>query len=187
MSNRSRNLPNRQSEAAREAREQAAAYDSLFSEQEIELEDGTKLMIPPHPDFGMLDDDEMDAYEELQFKLDTEYDRFPDVYIPEQKLKDPTTGKENGVVIPADTQRGELMRPFRIKDQLVKPPHSRQIVMAALGEVKYKQLKEGGRSAADVWRIWGRQGVAAKARQAADPFPDGSPQPLASVSEADSE
>jgi hypothetical protein len=48
----------------------------------------------------------MEDYEALQFAVNNEYDREPDVYIPEQRLKDPTTGEETGVVLPPQTVRG---------------------------------------------------------------------------------
>lgn len=168
------------SRPASEAREQAEAYDSLFANQQLPLDDGTVMSIPPHPDFGMLDDDRIEAYEELLFEIET-YDREPDIFIPEQRLKDPETGHETGVILPAETRRGALKRPFRKDGALVKPPHSVRVVQAVLGEVEYKRLQEGGRSAADVWRIWGRQGLEVRDRQSRDPKSHGGPVDLAAV------
>lgn len=165
-----------------EARTQAEAYDSLFANRELALNDGTVMSIPPHPDFGMLDDERTEAYEELLFEVDTIYDREPDIYIPEQRLRDPETGNETGRVIPEETVRGALKRPFRINGELVKPPYSIRVVQAALGELEYKRLKEGGRSAADVWKIWGQQGLEVKERQALDSKSNGSPVDVAPVS-----
>lgn len=186
-----RNLANAAEKAAREAREQAEAYDSLLADGEIELIDGTTLSIPPHPDLGMLDDDRMEAYEELMFEVES-YDRFPDIFIPEQRLRDPETGNETGVVLPSDTRQGAVKRPYRKTDPegntvLIKPPHSVKVVQACLGELDYKRLVEGGRSAKDVWKVWGRQGLDLKERQADDPKSDGSVVALAPVPEADSE
>lgn len=181
-----KNLPHTSSKAAREAREQAEAYDSLLADTELTLEDGSTIKIPPHPDLGMLDDDRMEAYEELMIEVES-YDREPDMFIPEQRLRDPETGKETGVVLPADTREGALKRPYRKDGQLIKPPHSVKVVQAVLGEIEYKRLREGGYSAKDVWRIWGRQGLDLKERQAADPKSDGGSVDLAAVPASDSE
>lgn len=153
------NLDNTSPDAATEAREQADAYESLFADPEITLEGGTILKIPPHPDFGMLDDEAMEAYEELLFAKDTLYEREPDIYIPEQRLRDPKTGQENGIVLPSEIKPGDVKYPYRLKEngQLVKPPHALQVVKAALGEVKYKELRDGGCSAKDVWKAWNAQ------------------------------
>ena len=179
-------LPNTPSDAVAKAREQAEAYASLFADQDLELDDGTIMKIPPHPDLGMIDDDQMEAYEELLVEVES-YDREPDIYIPEQRLKDPNTGQETGVVLPADTQQGALKRPYRKDGVLVKPPHSVRVVQAVLGPEKYKALRAGGRSAKDVWRLWGEQGLELRQRQAIDSKSDGSPVGLVSVPEGDSE
>jgi hypothetical protein len=194
MSNRSRgrqNLPTTAAEAAQQAREQADAYDSLFAPTELELEGGDTLSIPPHPNFGMLDDEATEAYEELLFERDTLYERTPDIIYPETRVKDPTTGKETGAVIPGETQQGQLKTPYRIKDddgtsKLVKPPWNVKVVQAVLGE-DYKKLRDGGRSCADVWRIWGKQGIEVAARNQFRQAIDAGVMGMASVPEADSE
>jgi len=165
-------------EAAREAREQAEAYDSLFANQKLELADGSIMEIPPHPDFGMLDDERMEDYEDLMFELDTTYDREPDIYIPEQVI--------DGMTMPAETKRGDLLRPYRRNGERVRPSHSIRVVKAALGEDAYAQLKAGGRCAADVWRIWGKQGLEVNQRRFQGSQINGSTVDLASISEADS-
>lgn len=183
-------LPTATPDFAAQAREQADEYDSLFANTDLELNDGTTLSVPPHPDFGMLDDDAMDAYTELLYVRDTEYEREPDIYYPEQRLKNPD-GTESGVVLPADTKRGDLKSPYRTKDAegnstLVKPAWTTQLVMAALGEPNYRRLREGGKSSADVWRIWGRQGVEAQARETFRSQVNASPVALAPVPKTDS-
>lgn len=181
----SRNLPNTAPNAGRQARDQASAYDSLFADTKLELDDGSFISVPPHPDLGMLDDDQMDAYEDLVIEQES-YDREEDIYIPEQRLLD-AQGNETGVVLPARTEPGALKRPFRINGVRVKPAHSVRVAQIALGEEGYARLRKGGRSAADVWRIWGRQAAELADRQAAD---DKSPRGalgLATVSETDSE
>lgn len=178
-------LPTTSEDAAREAREQADAYDSLFAPQPLELDDGGVVMVPPHPDYGMLDDDRMEDWDELMFAVDTEYDREPDIFIPEQHVKGPD-GNDTGIVMPAETRRGGLLRPFRTKGKLVKPSHSVKVVIACLGEVEYKRLRAGGRCAADVWKIWADTSDKIKGRQASDPKSEGSTVAVAPVPASDS-
>lgn len=190
--NRPRNLETTSAEAAAEARAQAEAYESLFASTPLELDNDEVMMIPPHPDFGMLDDDNIEAYEELLFERDENYEREPDIHVPEQRLRDANTGEETGIVLPADTQRGALKRPFRIKDaqgqvKLLKPPWSVKVVQAAIGETEYKRLRAGGKCAGDVWKIWGKQGIIARQRQVGDPKSIGSSVDLEAVPETDSE
>lgn len=172
--------------AAREAREQAEAYKSIFANRDLELDDGSSISIPPHPDFGMLDDDALEAYEELMFEVDTKYDREPDIVIPEHYEKD-EDGVEVGSLLPAETIRGALRIPFRKNNELVKPPHRIHIVQIVLGEAGYKRLRQGGRSAGDVWKIWSMQGLEIRERQLRDPKSAGGVVALAAVPQADSQ
>lgn len=181
--NNPRNLPNTAPNAGRQAREQAKVYDSLFADTPLELDDGTVMMIPPHPDLGMLDDEQMDAYEDLLMEME-DYDREEDIYIPEQRLLD-ANGNETGVVLPATTERGKLKRPFRKNGVRVKPAYSVRVACIALGDKGYERLRAGGRSAADVWRVWGRQAAELSDRQAEDSKSDGSALGLASVPTSD--
>lgn len=177
-------LPTASEESAAEAREQADAYESLFGNTELELDGGDTISIPPHPDYGMLDDDAMEAYEEYLFEIDTEYDREDDVVVPPQTIRD-----ENGHVVttlPGSTQRGALKRPYRKNNVLVKPPHSVKVVQIALGEAEYKRLKDGGRSSKDVWEIWGKQAARIAERRAADSKSARSSVDLAAVSASNS-
>jgi hypothetical protein len=148
-------------EAQAEARTQADEYDSLFGNTELELDGGATVSVPPHPDYGMLDDDKMEAWDELRFEVDTVYDREPDIHIPEQTL-------DGGLKLNAETQRGALKVPYRKGGALVKPAHSVKVVQIALGEAEYKRLRDGGRNASDVWKIWGKQSIAIKERQQRD-------------------
>lgn len=179
MSQKIRNLPHTAANAAQQAREQADAYDSLFADIEMELDDGTTISIPPHPDLGMLDDDAMEQYEELQFEMES-YDREEDIHIPEQRLLD-ASGNENGVVLPATTTPGALKRPYRKDGVLIKPPHSVRVAKIALGEAGYQRLVAGGRSAGDVWRAWAKQAAELRDREAADSKSEGSSVDLEAV------
>ena len=174
-----RNLPHTSPTAGTQAREQADAYDSLFADIKMELDDGTVISIPPHPDLGMLEDEAMEQYEELQFEMES-YDREEDIHIPEQRLRD-ANGNENGVVLPAATSRGALKRPYRKDGELIKPPHSVRVARIALGEAGYQKLVAGGKSAGDVWRAWAKQAAELRDREAADSKSDGGAVDLAAV------
>lgn len=175
-----RNLAAAAPDVAAEAREQADEYDSIFGNTPLELGNGKgTLMVPPHPDYMMLDDEKMDEYDQLMFDVDTKYDRHPDIHIPEQTL-------DGGLKLAAETQRGAVMRPFRINNELVKPAHSVRVVQVALGAADYALLKEGGLNASDVWKIWGRQSQLIKERQQRDSKSAGSGVDLAAVPPADS-
>lgn len=178
-----RNLPHTDPNAGAQAREQANAYDSVFADTPIELKDGSVVLVPPHPDLAMLSDEAMEAYEELQFEMES-YDREEDIHIPEQRLKD-SDGNETGVVLPASTSRGALKRPYRKDGKLVKPPYSVRVARIALGEAEYKRLVEGGRSSADVWRVWGTQAAELRKRANDDSKSDAGALAVEAVSEAD--
>lgn len=183
--NSPRKLPHTPPDSGAKAREQANAYDSLFADTPLELDDGDPVMVPPHPDLGMLSDEAMELYEELQFEMES-YDREEDILIPEQRLKD-SHGNETGVVLPGSTTPGSLKRPYRKDGVLIKPPHTVRVAQIALGEAEYKRLCDGGKSSADVWRIWGSQAADLRERQNSDSKSDGGPLDLETVSSTDRE
>ena len=174
-----RNLPHTAPGAGKQAREQGSAYDSLFGDTELELDDGNTILVPPHPDLGMLDDEAMEQYEELQFEMES-YDREEDIHIPEQRLKD-SNGNETGVVLPASVSQGALKRPYRKNGELIKPPHSVRVARLALGDATYQKLVAGGKSAGDVWRIWAKQAAELRDREAEDSKSEGGSVDLAAV------
>lgn len=173
------NLPTTSPDAGKEALTQADEYESIFGTTDLLLDNGDVVKVPPHPDYGMCSDEAQEAYDELLFAVDTLYDREPDVLVPEQNL-------ENGFILPAETRRGALKQPPRIGGELVKPPHTVKVAKIALGEIEYKRLQEGGRSAADVWKIWGEQGIKMKERQQRDSKSNGGALAVAPVPPADS-
>lgn len=173
MSNRQPTPP--AGDGPRKAREQATAYKSRFAPIPMTLEypDGTteEIELPPHPNLRLLDDDCLDAYEDLLFEAEETYDREPDLVIPEQKL-------DNGIVLPKEVRRGVLKSPYRRtvtdddgneKTELVKPPWSVKVCEACLGEETYKKIRAAGKSAADVWAIWNEQGLELADRETSDP------------------
>lgn len=180
MANTVRNLPHTGPKAGEQAREQATEYDSVFADTELVLSDGDTISIPPHPDLAMLSDEAMDAYEELQFEMES-YDREEEIIIPEQRLKD-SDGNETGIVLPGTVQPGALKRPYRKDGVRITPPHSVKVAQIALGEEGYRKLVAGGKSAADVWRIWGTQATELQRRKAEDSKSDGGSVDLAPIS-----
>lgn len=181
------------SDNTRHAREQAAEYDSPFASTELKLDDGTVIVVPPDPRLRLLDDDALAALDRLNLEIES-YDRHPDIFIPEQKIKD-RVGNE--ITLPSETRPGALKEPHRKTDEtgqqiLLDPPYTVQVVQIALGQEDYARLRAGkinGRrgSAADVNRIWNEQGAALVKRQAADSKSDGSPGVLEGISPSDSE
>jgi hypothetical protein len=159
MANHESQLPRVPGSGVR-AREQADAYDSMFSSIPLELSDGSILELPPHPNLGMLDDEQQEAYEELMFEMES-YDREPDIIFKEQTLP-------SGTIVPQEVRRGELKTPYRKDGALVKPPHRTRVVQVALGEKAYARLLEGGKGAVDVWRCWHEQMMRITERQASD-------------------
>jgi hypothetical protein len=178
-------LPTAGENAAAEALTQADEYEALFGTTDLPLDNGEILKVPPHPDYGMLDDDQLESYEEYLFEIDTQYDRNPDITIPDHYEKD-KDGNVTGPLVPGETIRGSLKTPYRKNGQLVKPPHSVRLVQIALGDIDYKRLREGGKSAKDVWKIWGKQSLLIQERQQRDSKSARSSVDLASVSAADS-
>lgn len=172
--------------ASAEAREQAGEYGGVYASTRLDLDGDGFLMIPVHPDYGLLDDDRMQDYDELLYEADTEYERGPDIIIPEQKMTD-ADGKETGITMPGETVRGPLLRPFRKRNpetgniELVRPPHTVRLVKTALGAADYKILRDGGRSAGDVLRIWAEQTERINKARKADTKSEGSAVDVAAV------
>lgn len=182
--------PTQALDAARRAREQAAAYKSQFTPTEMTLTygDGTTevVVIPPHPNLRMLDDDRLEAYEDLLFEAETTYDRYPDTLLPEQKL-------DNGIIIPAETKQGAIKRPYqrttigedgRSKTERIKPAWEIQVVETCIGKDVLDKIRgavktswregdahegHGTGSQADVWRVWSEQGLELTDRATVDP------------------
>lgn len=145
------------------------AYAAIWASRPIDLDNGESVLIPPHPNLRLLDDDRLEAYEQLLFEVES-YDRADDIVVPEQKL-------DNGVIIPQSTTKGNVLIPHRKtftdddgteKTELIHPPWAVRVVIACLGPEVYDKLKAGGKSAADVWRIWNEQGVELAERERAD-------------------
>lgn len=176
------------------AADQAAEYDSPFAPTPLKLDDGTVIMVPPDPRLRLLDDDALAALDRLNLEIES-YDRHPDIFIPEQKIKD-SAGNE--ITLPSETRPGALKEPHRKTDPATKdsvlldPPYTVQVAKIALGDADYARLRAGtidGRrgSCADIQRIWSEQGLNLAKRQAQDSKSDEGPGVLEGISAADSQ
>ena len=173
-----------------DALEQAAQYGGPFAPKYLHFDDGEPMKICPHPAYRLFDSEEaLTAYDQHMVDIEENFDREPDIYIAEQKIKTEDGGE---VVLPAETKRGAVKPPYRKDGVLVSPSHEVLLVQIALGEAKYAQLKTqmiGGRPAsyADVWRLWLEAGDEGRARAAADSKSVGSATGVEGVASADSE
>ena len=164
-----------------DATEQAKANKSIFAPSELKLDDGTVIVVPPHPNLRMFEDDAQAELEALEVDIQENCDREPDIFIPEQTVK----GKDgHDITLPAETRQGALKTPYRKNKKVLKPPYSVQVAIIALGKEQYDKLRAGtigGRrgSAADVWRHWNEQGTDIMERADADPKSEGSSGDLA--------
>lgn len=170
------------------AQEQAAEFASIFAPRELRLDDGTVIVVPPHPNLRMFDDDAQAKLEALEVDIQENCDREPDIYIPEQKVKD---NAGNEIILPAETRPGALKQPYRKKKKPLDPPYTVQVVKIALGD-DYGKLRAGtigGKrgSAAHVWRLWNEQGAQLANRADADPKSEGSSGDLAETAPPDSQ
>lgn len=145
----------------KEAREQAADYLGFAASAIITLKDGTPVEIP-NP--GLLDDEQQEAWEALQFELE-QCDREPDIEIPERRIQS-KDGSET--VIAAHTVKGELLQPLRKDGVLMRPSYNVRLAQAILGEAGYKAFKAGGGQASDVALIWRKMQAEWDKRRQAD-------------------
>lgn len=178
-------MSEQKNDSGQEAQDQAQANSSIFAPKTLYFDDGSQMVIPPHPSLRMMRSDRLEEYDELMFTADTEYERGPEVYIPEQTVKD-RNGDE--MKLPAETRPGNLLVPYRKRNaagkvELVKPPHEVKVVQVVLGEDKYKELTSktiDGRpvDTSDVWDVWNGNRSELLERRDADPKSDAGPSVL---------
>lgn len=127
------------SRSPQQAREQAAEYLGFTASTTIRA--GGQDYEIPNP--ALLDDDQQERYNELQFELET-WDRDRDLL------------DDNGNVL----VRGQLKTPYRKGGKLVKPPYAVQLAIALWGEDRYKSYKAAGGIANQIlveWNLMNRQ------------------------------
>ena len=165
-----KDLATKSKDAATQAREQAHEYGAtIFDSTRLRLDDGTVVEIPPHPTLRELDEDVLEALDQLDIDMES-CDRYPDN---------------------ADGTPGAVMIPYRRGGVRVSPPWDVQRILIALGEDAYAQLRAGtvnGKrgSVKMVKEVWRAQGEEITRRQAKDSKSAGSSVDLAPVPEADS-
>lgn len=157
-----------------EAKEQAAEYFGFTASVYIQTKDG-KVWEIPNP--GLLDDDQQERWEELQFQLE-QCDREDDIVIPERTLED-------GTFIPARVIPGEVIVPHRINGELLKPPYNVRLAIALFGEEGYREYKAGGGIANQIALEWARMNKEYQERVASDPKSDGSDSAVESLPTGD--
>lgn len=157
-----------------QAREQAAEYFGFTASVFIQVDSG-KVFEIPNP--GLMDDDQLERWEDLRFRLE-KCDREPDTEVPEQRL-------DNGAVIPAHTIEGDVLTPYRINGELLKPPYNVQLAIVLFGEEGYKEYKAGGGASSQITLEWARMNKEYQERVADDPKSGGSVSPLEIVPSRD--
>lgn len=152
--------------SVREAKDQAAEYFGFTASAFIQVEGGRVFEIP-NP--GLMDDDQIERYEELQFTLE-QCEREADTVIPERVVKD---DDGNSVTFPERVIRGDFKTPYRIDGKLLKPPYAVRLATAVFGEEGYAEYKAGGGIASQVSMEWARMNREYQERVDADPKSDG--------------
>ncbi|MBO0676782.1 hypothetical protein JRC04_04820 [Mycolicibacterium sp. S2-37] len=149
--------------SVQEAKEQAAEFFGFTASTFIE-DKNNKVWEIPNP--GLLDDDQQERWEQLQFDLE-QCDREDDFVIPSQTLED-------GTVIPERTIPGDIITPHRLDGQLLKPPYNVRLAIALFGEEGYEQYKAGGGIANQIALEWARMNKEYQERVTADSKSEGS-------------
>lgn len=158
-----------------EAKEQAAEYFGFTASSYIQVAGG-KVFEIPNP--GLMDDDQQERWEELQFDLE-QCDREPDLEVPAQTLPDGTT-------LAARTLKGDLISPYRKNGELLKPPYNVRLAKALFGDEGYAEYKAGGGIANQIAMEWARMNREFEERvSGGDPKSGGSDSPLAVVPSGD--
>lgn len=135
--------------SVKEAKEQAADYFGFTASTFIQIEGG-KVFEIPNP--GLMDDDQQERWEELQFQVE-KCDRHPDVVIDSTTVTD-----SNGTTttVPPYTAPGDIMIPHRIDGGLLKPSYNVRLAIALWGEEGYEEYKKGGGIANQIGLEWAR-------------------------------
>lgn len=146
----------------KDARDQAAEFLGFAASETIELSNGDSVEIP-NP--GLLDDDQQERYDALQFELEScDYD--DDIEIPERTVTHADGRVE--ILQPARTVKGGLKDPLRKNGQLLSPGYNQRLALAILGEEGYAKFKAAGGRAADVSLMWRKMKKQWDERQDAD-------------------
>lgn len=147
---------NRIPKSVQEAKEQAADYFGFTASAFIQTSDG-KVWEIPNP--GLMDDDQQERWEELQFILEG-CDR--DEIVIQATATEPERKYE-----------GELLTPYRKDGELLKPPYNVRLAQCLFGDKGYKEYKAGGGIANQIALEWARMNREYQERVSVDPKSDG--------------
>lgn len=164
---------NRATTSTHDAKEQAAEYFGFASS--VYIQGKTRIWEIPSP--ALMDDDQQERWDELQFTLE-QCDREDDIVIPERV-------REDGSVAPERVIEGDYKKPYRIKGELLKPTYNARLAIAIFGEEGYKEFKADGGSGSLVSLEWARMNKEYMERVEADSKSDGASASLEVVSSRD--
>jgi hypothetical protein len=123
----------------------------------------------PHRD--LFDNDQQERWEDLQDAILHEYQREPDVYVPDATAPD---GKRL-------IAKGALVVPHRDKDGNRLPPMAYRLAIVLWGADGAQRAKEGGILLNEIEVVWWKQRMEMEERLGADPKSDGGGAGLAAV------
>lgn len=164
----------RVTKSVQEAKDQAADYFGFTASTYIQVENG-KVFEIPNP--GLMDDDQQARWEDLQFLLE-QCDREED-YVIEQ------TVLEDGRVLPEKRIPGEMLVPYRINGELLRPPYNVRLAIALFGEDGYAEYKANGGIANQIALEWAKMNREYQERLQSDTKSDGRDPALESVPTGD--
>jgi hypothetical protein len=165
---------NRATTSTRDAKEQAAEYFGFAGSTFVEGKSGRVYEIPSP---ALLDDDQQERWDELQFTLE-QCDREDDIVIPERV-------RDDGTVSPERVIEGDVKKPYRINGELLKPTYNARLAIALFGNEGYEEFKADGGSGSLVALEWARMNKEYMERVEADSKSDSSPASLEVVSSRD--
>lgn len=156
------------------AREQAAEYFGFTASTLIQTSDG-KVWEIPNP--SLLNDDQQERWEELQFDLE-QCDREDPLVVPERTLED-------GTVLPERTILGDFKTPYRINGQRIVPGYNVRLARVLFGEKGYEEYKAGGGISNQIALEWAKMNKEYQERVESDLKSVGSVATLESVPTGD--
>lgn len=146
----------------KEAREQAAEYIGFMTGISIDIGNDETWELP-NP--SLLDDDQLERYDQLQLSLD-DLQHHPDT----------TDGNGNPV-------KGAIMDPHRDKDGKLVENYNVRLAKALMGPVVYKKFKAAGGRSTQITTHWQQMNKKMADRQASDSKSATGAEPVAEVSD----
>jgi hypothetical protein len=158
-------MPARKLLSAKEAREQSAEKIGFMASIYIDLGDGGPPLEIPNP--SLLDPDQQDRYDELQFQLE-QLERYDDVLDADGKV----------------VAKGDIKVPHRI-DGVRQEPYETRLAKALLGPEDYERAIKADFRPSQVGFHWAEMRKAVEERERSDPKSVGSDPVVGDVPEAD--